>query len=159
MVYETGKFVQDEGLSPAEWDIIDDYMEKDVKKIYFNNWDQEYSTVEATLIIERRIAYYERFVFIPNIFLVLISYSSFFISHKSEPARTTLGVIPILTSFSQLQYHLSTIPKFSYDSWLVIFMVLNTIFCCMSMIEFSFISYIEHHYGGKEKGEGDNTCS
>jgi len=39
MVYETGKFVQDEGLSPAEWDIIDDYMEKDVKKIYFNNWD------------------------------------------------------------------------------------------------------------------------
>jgi hypothetical protein len=98
-------------------------------------------------------------VFVPNIFLVLISYSSFFISHKSEPARTTLGVIPILTSFTQLGVHLSQIPKFSYDSWLVIFLFCNTVFNVLCMLEFSFISYIEHHYGGQQlEKDGDNTC-
>jgi hypothetical protein len=52
--------------------------------------------VEANLVIQRRIGYYVRFVLIPSIMLVIISFLSFFIDYAAAPARCTIGVVPIL---------------------------------------------------------------
>ena len=37
-------------------------------------------------------------------------------------------------------------PKFSYDSWLIIFLFINTVFNVIAMLEFSFVAYIEGQY-------------
>ena len=46
---------------------------------------------------------------------------------------------------------MSTMPKFSYDSWLIIFLFSNTVFNVLAMLEFSFVAYMEHHYGQSAK--------
>jgi hypothetical protein len=42
-------------------------------------------------------------------------------------------------------------PKFSYDSWLIIFLFTNTVFNVIAMLEFSFVAFVEHHYGTSAK--------
>ena len=64
-IYTAGKFAIDDEIEIAEWDIIDDFMETDAvagRNIYF---ESEQSLLEATLVLNRRIDYYARFVIIP----------------------------------------------------------------------------------------------
>jgi hypothetical protein len=42
-------------------------------------------------------------------------------------------------------------PKFSYESWLIVFLFTNTIFNVVTMLEFAFIAYIDHTYGDKKE--------
>ena len=83
-----------------------------------------------------------RLAIIPAMFLVAISYSSFFIDPKVVAARTTLGVIPILTSFTLLGATLRQIPRFSYVSWMNEFLFAHVIFNVTAMLEFALIAYI-----------------
>ncbi len=95
-----GTFTLDEKIEIPEWDIIDDDIDIETEHENVIYYDSDHSTLVCEFVLMRRIDYYVRFVFIPTIFLVFISYSSFFISHLAYPARTMLGVIPILTSFT-----------------------------------------------------------
>ena len=106
--------------------------------------------MKATVVFHRQIDYYVRFSFIPTIFLVFISYCSFFIDHSVASARTMLGVIPILTSFANLGNTILSIPRFSYSCWIVEFLFISTIFNVFAMIEFAFISF-----AGKRKAHID----
>jgi hypothetical protein len=54
-----------------------------------------------------------------------------------------LGVIPILTSFNQLNSTMNNVPKFSYNSWLVEFMFIHAVFNVLSMFEFAVISFVD----------------
>jgi hypothetical protein len=84
-------------------------------------------------------------VFVPAIFLVLISYTSFYIDYKVAPARCLLGVVPILTSFTQLAGVMRKMPRFSYQSWIVDFLFAHALFTVIAMLEFAVISYIDFH--------------
>ena len=83
-----------------------------------------------------------RLAIIPAMFLVLISYASFFIDAKVIPARTILGVIPILTSFTLLGTTMLNLPRFSYVSWMTEFLFAHVIFNVLAMLEFALIAYI-----------------
>ena len=83
-----------------------------------------------------------RLAIVPAIFLVMISYASFFIDAKVVAARTTLGVIPILTSFTLLGTTLRNLPRFSYVSWMTEFLFAHVIFNVLAMLEFALIAYI-----------------
>jgi hypothetical protein len=99
-VFIAQEFNSDENIDIPEWTMIDDSIEAIKENLNDHYFEHKVSAVEVSLILLRRIDYYNRFVFIPTIFLVFISYSSFYISHLATPARTMLGVIPILAMFT-----------------------------------------------------------
>ena len=84
-----------------------------------------------------------RLAIIPAIFLVMISYSSFFIDPQGVSSRTTLGVIPILTSFTLLGATMRSLPRFSYVSWMNEFLFVHVLFNVIAMLEFALIAYIQ----------------
>ena len=95
--YEKGVFKIHDDVTLAEWEIIDEKYEEDETE---GDAGPPASAVKATIILERQISFYIRFIFIPSIFLVLISYTSFFVDHKCIPGRVALGIIPVLTAFA-----------------------------------------------------------
>jgi hypothetical protein len=50
-------------------------------------------------------------------------------------------------------------PRFSYESWLIIFLFCNTTFCVVTMLEYAFIAYIEHIYGDSQETSVINAVS
>lgn len=133
-----------------EWEIDDWEISTDSIDQNERYYDVEKSAIVCEITLRRHIQYYTKFVFVPSILLVFISYSSFYINHKAVPARTLLGVVPILTSLTTLAAHMSQMPKFSYTSWLIVFLFSNTMFNTITMFEYAFIAYIDWEYGDKK---------
>jgi gamma-aminobutyric acid receptor subunit rho len=98
IVLQAGEFTFSSKIDMPEFIIIDDSFKttRDEDSVL----GITKSSVEANIVIQRRIEYYVRFVFIPAMMIVGVSYCSFYIDYEAVPARTMLGVIPILTSFT-----------------------------------------------------------
>ena len=138
--YKTGVFTIHDDVKLPSWSIIDHAYDTMLTEQISGFWN---TGVTAQIVFEREIAYYRDFIFIPSIFLVLVSYCSFFVDHKAIPGRVALGIIPVLTSFAQLGNIMRQLPRFSYSSWIINFLFVHTIFPIITMFEFTFCSYLE----------------
>jgi hypothetical protein len=139
---EAGRFTIHDDINIASWTIIEDTY--DSESYEEMKGYPEFQGVEATLVIQRRIGYYVRFIFIPSIMLVTISFLSFFIDYTVAPARITIGVVPVLAQFNMMGRVATSLPRFSYTAWLPTFLFLNAIWNVAAMIEYVFISYIHN---------------
>ena len=95
--YISGRFKIHDDVRLKEWDIIDDTFEDYITQ---EDVGGDAPAVKATIIFDRQISFYVRFIFLPSIFLVLISYTSYYVDHKCIPGRVALGIIPVLTAFA-----------------------------------------------------------
>ena len=79
------------------------------------------------------------FVIMPGVLIVILSYASFWMDYNMVPARTTLCIITVLAAVNQLNEGYSSIPRISYQTWLLTFLYTNLVFTIVSMIEFIII--------------------
>ena len=92
------------------------------------------TTPSVTIIVqfERRLGYYIIQIYTPSVFLVTLSWLSFFMDSEDIANRLTLEVTMILAIVFLLTSSNSSMPRFSYAKASDVFMI--TSFCFIFMV-------------------------
>eukprot|EP00058_Branchiostoma_floridae_P007686 XP_002593174.1 hypothetical protein BRAFLDRAFT_72747 [Branchiostoma floridae] len=102
--------------------------------------DVKYLT--ATFILSRRFEHYILQAFLPCIFLVILSWMSFWISPDSVPARVALGITTMLASITLSSYSNGATPRLSYTRAIDIYMLTCAVFVFSTVVEFALVHYV-----------------
>ncbi|XP_078614453.1 glycine receptor subunit alpha-3-like [Branchiostoma floridae x Branchiostoma japonicum] len=101
-----------------------------------------FSCVKATFILTRRFEHYILQAFLPCIFLVILSWMSFWISPDSVPARVALGITTMLASITLSSYSNGATPRLSYTRAIDIYMLTCAVFVFSTVVEFALVHYV-----------------
>ncbi|XP_045204373.2 glycine receptor subunit alpha-2-like isoform X2 [Mercenaria mercenaria] len=112
-----------------------------------SSYDLEYeestfSTLEVELSLSRKIGYYVLQVFTPCIFLVVLSWVSFWVDPDAVPARVSLGVLCVLTMTTQSAVVHQSLPPVSYVKAIDVWMFVCLFFVFASLLEFACVNVI-----------------
>ena len=114
-----------------------------------------YSVLGVKFVFTRRIGHYLTRVYIPAIFIVLMSWLSFFVDRTSAPARVSLGITTILTMTTLLiGIGQGSLPVVSYvkavDWYLIV---------CYTLVFGAFAEYVLVNSKGPSAKIEPTTCS
>ena len=85
------------------------------------------------------------FVLIPSIFLVALSYGTFWIQRSAVPARAAFCFIAFLSTINNTKGALSALPKLSAgDAWMLGVLSKSQYFCAYTVVEVVMANYLLH---------------
>ena len=103
------------------------------------------SYADLTVKIQRKPDYWMSFVLIPSIFLVMLSYGTFWIQRGAVPARAAFCFIAFLSTINNTKGALSALPKLSAgDAWLLGVLSKSQYFCAYTVVEVVVANYLLH---------------
>ena len=70
--------------------------------------------MSAELHFVRQTGYYMIHTYVPSTLIVILSWVAFWIDYKAVPARTSIGLLTVLTITTQASGIGGTLPKVSY---------------------------------------------
>ena len=100
--------------------------------------------------MKRKIGFYFLQVFIPSIFLVVLSWLSFWVDASAVPARVSLGVTCVLTMTTQSSGIRQTLPPVSYAKAIDVWMFVCLLFVFAALLEFAYVNVV----GRRKPDEG-----
>ena len=77
-----------------------------------------------------------------RIFQVMMSWVSFWIDAQAVPARTTIGLLTVLTVVTQTTYLLQTLPSVSYIKAVDVWMVACLLFVFAAFLEYAAVNVL-----------------
>lgn len=91
-------------------------------------------------ILTREYGFYLIQVFIPSILTVLLSWVSFWITAEATPARTTLGLVTVLTMATQSVGMMTNLPRVSYIKAIDVWFGTCLLFVVAAFLEFAWVN-------------------
>ena len=76
------------------------------------------------------------------VFQVMMSWVSFWIDAQAVPARTTIGLLTVLTVVTQTTYLLQTLPSVSYIKAVDVWMVACLLFVFAAFLEYAAVNVL-----------------
>lgn len=114
-----------------------------IKNIPYKRRDSgAHSRLIAEIILERRINYYIVQMYIPSIFVVLLSWMSFWLNVGAVPGRISLGVLTVLTMVTQSSGVNASLPRVSYTKAIDVWMATCLFFVFAALLEFAVANVI-----------------
>lgn len=107
-----------------------------------SGWGEAYSTLIFKFNLRREAGYYILEYFLPSIFLVVMSWVSFWIQADAAPARTVLGTSTMLSFITLNGNLMKNLPKVSYVKASEIWFFGGATFIFCSLAEFAFVNVI-----------------
>lgn len=101
----------------------------------FNFLTGIFSTITVTFLFERRLGYYVIQVYLPDIFVVALSWIVFWMDKTEMGDRMALGITTILTIMFLLGSLNGSMPRVSYPKALDWYLLASFIFVFLSLIE------------------------
>lgn len=95
-----------------------------------------FSLLDVGFNVERTFLYYVFSIYLPSTFLVAITWGTFYVPPTSYPARCGLIVTNFLATLFILQGASKLIPRVPYATAIEIYLLVNTIFIAMVVIEY-----------------------
>uniref|UniRef100_A0A224XPJ9 Putative cation transporter family protein n=1 Tax=Panstrongylus lignarius TaxID=156445 RepID=A0A224XPJ9_9HEMI len=141
-------------LQLTEYSLVDSWTNKSTNDYSFINHEKgninldnskfsgNYSTLTVHFHLEREIGHYIMDYYVPSIFLVVVSWVSFWLDPNAVPGRTTLGTSTMLTFITLSRNIGSSLPKVSYIKATEYWFLLCTVFIFGSLVEFAFVNSI-----------------
>ncbi len=118
---EDQPFDQDEDFSWSGFE-LKNYTLNHVKSIYSHTGT--FSKLVATFKLKREFGHFILDIYIPSIFFVISSWTSFWIEIPAAPARVTLGITTMLTLVTSAKTTRDKLPRVSYihalDIWIIV---------------------------------------
>ncbi|XP_013391819.1 glycine receptor subunit alpha-3 isoform X1 [Lingula anatina] len=104
-----------------------------------------YSTGSFTCLymdlhVTRDLRYYILNVYLPSVIVVLLSFVNFWIDATAVPARTTVGIVTILTVTTQSVTLQDRLPKVSYIKAIDVWLSVCLVFVVGSMLEYAVVN-------------------
>lgn len=119
------------------------------KHIIIFSFTGNYSVLGVTFVFTRRIGHYLTRVYIPAIFIVMMSWLSFFVDRTSVPARVSLGITTVLTMTTLLiGVGQGSLPVVSYVKAVDWYLIVCYTLVIGAFSEYVLVNYIEtmsHH--------------
>lgn len=88
------------------------------------------------------MGFYILHIYCPCSLTVLVSWLSFWLNIDAVPARTSLGVLTVLTVTSQTSAAVSALPKVSYVKAIDIWMAVCLIFVFLALLEYALVNVL-----------------
>ena len=95
------------------------------------------------IYLERPLGYFLWEVYMPATFIVVISFSSFWLDRQATPARVSLGVTTVLTITTLLSSANVNLPPTAYPKSIGVFLAGCFVFTFLAFLEYSMASYLE----------------
>ncbi|CAF3839694.1 unnamed protein product [Rotaria magnacalcarata] len=96
----------------------------------------------VVLHLKRLFGYYLVQVYIPSMLIVILSFVSFWIDHKSVPARISVGLLTVLTVTTQSSGIRSQLPRVSYIKAIDVWMSACLVFVFAGLLEYALVNVI-----------------
>eukprot|EP00795_Rhopilema_esculentum_P001101 gene1101-15436_t len=128
--------IEGESLSVSEYKIVS-IKAVTASKQYLGT--QNFDMAKLTIKFSRLLPNYIYHIYLPGIFLVLLSFCTFWIPEKAVPARVTLIVTNFLTTMFLFGNIGNSVPKVPYITALEVFALVNAIWIIGVMLEYVFI--------------------
>ncbi|XP_074651080.1 glycine receptor subunit alpha-4-like [Tubulanus polymorphus] len=96
-----------------------------------------FSCLQMDISLNRQLGYYLIQVYVPSFLVVTVSWVSFWLSPEATPARTSVGVVTVLTVTTQNANIGSSIPKVSYVKAIDIWYSTCLFFVFAALLEFA----------------------
>ncbi|TRY68905.1 hypothetical protein TCAL_03794 [Tigriopus californicus] len=113
--------------------------------------DHQYSQIIVDVFLERPLGYFLWEVYMPASFIVVISFTSFWLDRAATPARVSLGVTTVLTITTLLSSANINLPPTAYPKSIGIFLAGCFLFTFMALIEYSAASFLERRRTGNRQ--------
>lgn len=125
------------------------------EEVTLEDFTENYETgrwaiLKVELSLKRKIGFYFLQVFIPSIFLVVLSWLSFWVDASAVPARVSLGVTCVLTMTTQSSGIRQTLPPVSYAKAIDVWMFVCLLFVFAALLEFAYVNVV----GRRKPDEG-----
>ncbi|GAB1601624.1 glycine receptor subunit alpha-3-like [Argonauta hians] len=103
---------------------------------------ETFSCLRAEFHLKRNMGFYILNIYCPCSLTVLVSWFSFWLNIDAVPARTSLGVVTVLTMTSQTAAAVSALPKVSYIKAIDIWMAICLIFVFLALLEYALVNVL-----------------
>ena len=124
----------------TEWNIVQVSSRQDV-----TSTRPPMAYVDFVVTLKRKSDYWVSFVLIPSIFLVMLSYGTFWIQRCAVPARAAFCFISYLAVINLTNGALGSLPKLSAtDAYLLGVLSTSQYFCAYTVIEVVVTNYLLH---------------
>eukprot|EP00794_Sanderia_malayensis_P006034 gene6034-6735_t len=137
----------------ANFDIIKAEKSKD-KTTYHA---ETFSSATTKFVFKRRQEYFVFRVFIPSILIVMVSWSTFWISQDAVPARAGIIITTILTLITMLGVVNTNMPKVSYIKAIDLFLLVSFIFVFCALVEYIMVLNLHNYCATKKKAKKDTS--
>ncbi|XP_065067066.1 gamma-aminobutyric acid receptor subunit beta-2-like isoform X2 [Rhopilema esculentum] len=117
---------------------------------------ENFSKATASFVFRRRRQYFIFRIYIPSILIVMVSWSTFWISQDAVPARAGICITTILTLITMLGVVNTNMPKVSYIKAIDLYLLVSFIFVFSSLVEYIIVLNFENCFL-KKRNRKDNT--
>ncbi|GAB1608865.1 glycine receptor subunit alpha-2, partial [Argonauta hians] len=104
-----------------------------------------FSCLELKFTMKRNLGYYMIQIYVPTMFIVVISWVSFWLNVDAVPARISLGILTVLTITTQKTSAITALPKVSYIKAIDVWMAACLCFVFAALLEFAFVNILDRH--------------
>lgn len=137
----------------ANFQIVEAKKTKDPTVYHAEN----FSKATTSFVFRRRRQYFVFRIYIPSILIVMVSWSTFWISQAAVPARAGICITTILTLITMLGVVNNNMPKVSYIKAIDLYLLVSFIFVFASLVEYIIVLNFNDCYIRKKKKEKHNT--
>merc|ERR1711994_702574 len=100
-----------------------------------------YSCLTVKLTFKRQLSYYILTIYIPTLMIVLVSWMSFWLDHKSAPARVALAVTTLLAMSTTTSSINNSLPPVAYTKAIDVWTNLCVSFVFLALLEYALVNY------------------
>ena len=100
-----------------------------------------YSCLTVDMTFRRQLSYYFITIYIPTLMIVIVSWMSFWLDHKSAPARVALTVTTLLAMSTTTSSINNSLPPVAYTKAIDVWTNLCTIFVFLALLEYALVNY------------------
>ncbi|VDM36376.1 unnamed protein product [Hydatigera taeniaeformis] len=100
----------------------------------------KFSCLNVEFVLSRKFGFYLIYAYLPSLLVVLIAWMSFLIDCEATAARTSLGLLTVLSLITQSAAVLSQLPRVSYIKAIDIWFFTCFSFVVGALLEFAFVN-------------------
>lgn len=101
----------------------------------------EYSCLTVDMTFKRQLSYYIITIYIPTFMIVMVSWMSFWLDHKSAPARVTLTITTLLAMSTTTSSINQSLPPVAYTKAIDVWSNLCVTFVFLALLEYALVNY------------------
>ncbi|CAB4058243.1 GRGLCN [Lepeophtheirus salmonis] len=101
----------------------------------------EYSCLTVIMTFRRQLSYYIITIYIPTLMIVMVSWMSFWLDHKSAPARVSLTVTTLLAMSTTTSSINNSLPPVAYTKAIDVWTNLCVTFVFLALLEYALVNY------------------
>eukprot|EP00112_Aurelia_sp_Birch-Aquarium-sp1_P002757 Seg1305.7 transcript_id=Seg1305.7/GoldUCD/mRNA.D3Y31 product="Glycine receptor subunit alpha-3" protein_id=Seg1305.7/GoldUCD/D3Y31 len=124
-------------------------VEKEI--VHLGQGNEFFAFLKCIFKVKRSFSTFINRVYVPSSFLVMLTWATFFIPHKSVPARVTLIVTNFLATVFVTQSATSQVASVDYTTALEVYLVTNVVFISITLIEYLFVLNLPNRKWSKKR--------